>query len=234
MERRCVTKVLIVDDEALVRTSFGMMLSAQPDIEVVGEVADGSGAAAACRELRPDVVLMDIRMRHMNGLDATRAILARPDAPRVIVLTTFDLDEYIYEALRSGASGFLLKDVTQEELVNAVRVVAEGSAVLQPSVTVKVVEAFAKGHVTATRTDAGVESLTPRELEVLSLMGRAMSNSEIAQALTITETTTKSHVAHILMKLGLRDRTQAVVRAYESGIIRPQISPEVGRHGIDP
>ena len=227
-------KVLVVDDEALVRTGFRMMLEAQPDIEVVAEVADGAEAVSAARALRPDVVLMDIRMREMNGLDATREILARPEAPRVIVLTTFDLDEYIYEALRSGASGFLLKDVTQEELVNAVRVVADGSAVLQPSVTVKVVEAFAKGAVTATRTDAGVESLTPRELEVFSLMGRAMSNSEIAQALTITETTTKSHVAHILMKLGLRDRAQAVVRAYESGIIRPHLSPEVGRHGIDP
>ena len=219
-----MTKVLIVDDEALVRTSFGMMLSAHPDIEVVGEVADGSGAAAACRELRPDVVLMDIRMRHMNGLDATRAILAQPDAPRVIVLTTFDLDEYIYDALRSGASGFLLKDVTQEELVDAVRVVAEGSAVLQPSVTVKVVEAFAKGTVSPViQTDNDVELLTSREREVFGLMGRAMSNKEIAEALTISETTTKSHVAHILMKLGLRDRAQAVVRAYESGAIRPRM-----------
>ena len=217
-----MTSVLLVDDEALVRTGFRMVLDAQPDIEVVGEVSDGDEVAGAVRALRPDVVLMDIRMRRMNGVDATRAVLSEEDPPRVIVLTTFDHDEYIYEALRAGASGFLLKEAPPEELVDAVRLVAAGEAVLQPSVTRKVVEAFASGRADLTPpTDDTLKDLTERELEVFKLMAQARSNAEIAAELHISETTTKTHVAHILMKLDLRDRAQAVVRAYESGLIRP-------------
>ena len=217
-----MTRVLLVDDEALVRTGFRMVLDAQPDIEVVGEVSDGDEVAGAVRAFRPDVVLMDIRMRRMNGVDAARAVLSEVDPPRVIVLTTFDHDEYIYEALRAGASGFLLKEAPPEELVDAVRLVAAGEAVLQPSVTRKVVEAFASGRAdVAPPTDNTLDELTERELDVFKLMAQAMSNAEIAAALHISETTTKTHVAHILMKLDLRDRAQAVVRAYESGLIRP-------------
>lgn len=217
-----MTSVLLVDDEALVRTGFRMVLDAQPDIEVVGEVSDGDEVAGAVRALRPDVVLMDIRMRRMNGVDAARAVLSEVDPPRVIVLTTFDHDEYIYEALRAGASGFLLKEAPPEELVDAVRVVAAGEAVLQPSVTRKVVEAFASGRAdVAPPMDDTLDELTERELDVFKLMAQAMSNAEIAAELHISETTTKTHVAHILMKLDLRDRAQAVVRAYESGLIRP-------------
>ena len=214
--------VLVVDDEALVRAGFRMVLNAQPDIEVVGEAADGAEAVSASRELRPDVVLMDIRMRRMNGLDATRAILGREDPPRVIVLTTFDQDEYIYEALRAGASGFLLKDVPPEELADAVRLVAAGDAVLQPSVTRRVIEAFAGGRaaVVPPPPEDVLGELTERELEVFRLLAAAMSNAEIARALTISETTAKTHVAHVLSKLDLHDRAQAVVRAYELGVVR--------------
>ncbi|MFN2543626.1 MAG: response regulator [Actinomycetota bacterium] len=214
--------VLVVDDEALVRAGFRMVLDAQPDIEVIGESADGAEAVAAARELRPDVVLMDVRMPVMDGLEATRAILAEPQPPRVIVLTTFDQDEYVYDALQSGASGFLLKDTPPEELAEAVRVVAAGEAVLHPSVTRTVVEGFAGGRATRDASpDRAVGDLTERELEVFKLMALAMSNAEIAEALHISETTAKTHVAHILMKLDLRDRAQAVVRAYESGVVRP-------------
>lgn len=217
-----MTSVLIVDDEALVRAGFRMVLDAQPDIHVVGEAADGDEAAAKTLELRPDVVLMDIRMRRMNGLDATRAILAQNPAARVLVLTTFDYDEYIYEALRAGASGFLLKDVSPEQIAEAVRVVAAGEAVLQPSITRKVIEAFATGRAELPpRPDRAISELTGREREVFTLMAQALSNAEIARALYISETTAKTHVAHILMKLSLRDRAQAVVRAYESGLVRP-------------
>jgi DNA-binding NarL/FixJ family response regulator len=217
-----VTTVLIVDDEALVRAGFRMVLDAQPDIQVVGEATDGDEALAATRELRPDVVLMDIRMRRMNGLDATRAILADDEAARVVVLTTFDEDEYIYEALRAGASGFLLKAVLPEELAEAVRVVAAGEAVLQASVTRRVVEAFATGRAEITpRPDPAITELTERERDVFKQMALARSNAEIAAALHVSEATAKTHVAHILMKLNLRDRAQAVVRAYESGFARP-------------
>ena len=213
--------VLVVDDEALVRAGFRMVLDAQPDIEVLGEAADGAEAVSASRELHPDVVLMDIRMRRMNGLDATRAILGREDPPRVIVLTTFDHDEYIYEALRAGACGFLLKDVPPEELADAVRVVAAGDAVLQPSVTRRVIEAFATGRADVVPPPAdALRELTERELEVFRLLAAAKSNAEIARALWISETTAKTHVAHILTKLDLRDRAQAVVRAYELGLVR--------------
>jgi DNA-binding NarL/FixJ family response regulator len=218
-----VSTVLLVDDEALVRAGFRMVLDAQPDIEVVGEATDGAEAVEAARELRPDVVLMDIRMRRMNGLDATRAILAEENPPRVIVLTTFDNDEYIYEALRAGASGFLLKDVPPEELADAVRLVAAGDAVLQPSVTRRVVEAFASGRADlVSPPDETLGELTERELEVFKLLAAAKSNAEIAVALTISEATAKTHVAHILSKLDLRDRAQAVVRAYELGLVRPR------------
>lgn len=217
-----MTSVLIVDDEALVRAGFRMVLDAQPDIQVVGEAADGDEAVAKDIELRPDVVLMDIRMRRMNGLDATRAILAQNRAARVLVLTTFDYDEYVYEALRSGASGFLLKDVSPEQIAEAVRVVAAGEAVLQPSITRKVIEAFATGRAELPpRPDRAINELTEREREVFTLMAQALSNAEIARALYISETTAKTHVGHILMKLNLRDRAQAVVRAYESGLVRP-------------
>lgn len=217
-----MTSVLIVDDEALVRAGFRMVLDAQPDIQVVGEAADGDEAVAKDIELRPDVVLMDIRMRRMNGLDATRAILAQNPAARVLVLTTFDYDEYVYEALRSGASGFLLKDVSPEQIAEAVRVVAAGEAVLQPSITRKVIEAFATGRAELPpRPDRAINELTEREREVFTLMAQALSNAEIAGALYISETTAKTHVGHILMKLNLRDRAQAVVRAYESGLVRP-------------
>lgn len=217
-----MTSVLIVDDEALVRAGFRMVLDAQPDIQVVGEAADGDEAVAKDIELRPDVVLMDIRMRRMNGLDATRAILAQNRAARVLVLTTFDYDEYVYEALRSGASGFLLKDVSPEQIAEAVRVVAAGEAVLQPSITRKVIEAFATGRAELPpRPDRAINELTEREREVFTLMAQALSNAEIAGALYISETTAKTHVGHILMKLNLRDRAQAVVRAYESGLVRP-------------
>jgi DNA-binding NarL/FixJ family response regulator len=217
-----VTTVLIVDDEALVRAGFRMVLDAQPDIQVVGEAADGDEAVSAARELSPDVVLMDIRMRRMNGLDATKAILADDKSARVVVLTTFDHDEYIYEALRAGASGFLLKDVLPEELADAVRVVAAGESVLQPSITRKVIEAFATGRAAITPPpDRAITELTERELEVFKLMALAKSNAEIASTLHISDTTAKTHVAHILAKLNLRDRAQAVVRAYESGLVRP-------------
>ena len=219
-----MTKVLIVDDQSLVRAGFRMILEAEPDLEVVGEAADGLTAVLAARETEPDVILMDVRMPNVDGLEATRKLLEGKDSgPRVLILTTFDLDEYVYEALRAGASGFLLKDSPPERLVEAIAVVARGDALLAPSVTRRVVEEFARRPRAAPATGAALEHLTPRELEVFRLVARGRSNAEIAAELVVSETTVKTHVAHILMKLELRDRVQAVVLAYESGVVEPGI-----------
>jgi len=214
-------RVILADDERLVRSGFRMILGAEPDITVVAEAGDGREAVDAARRIPADVVLMDIRMPRLDGLAATRRILATPDrAPRVIVLTTFDLDEYVFEALRAGASGFLLKDAPEQQLIAAIRVAADGGSIFAPSVTRRLIERFAATpDPTSRRPD--LEQLTPRELEVMRLIARGLSNSEIAATLVVTEHTAKTHVGHILDKLGLRDRVQAVVLAYESGLIRP-------------
>jgi DNA-binding NarL/FixJ family response regulator len=210
--------VLIADDQAMVRRGFRMIVEGEPDMEVVAEAPDGEHALAAARRFAPDVVLMDIRMPRLDGLAATRAILADGGATRVLILTTFDLDEYVYEALRAGASGFLLKNAPPEELVEAVRVVARGDALLDPAVTRRVIEAFAGEPAAA---PAPLDELTPREREVLVLLARGLSNAEIAAELFLGTGTVKTHVAAILAKLGLRDRTQAAILAYESGLVRP-------------
>jgi DNA-binding NarL/FixJ family response regulator len=222
-------KVLIADDQALVRAGFRLILKTA-GIDVVAEAADGEEAVAAVLEHQPDVVLMDIRMPRLDGIEATERILAAGATAagvRIIILTTFDLDQYVYAALAAGASGFLLKDVTPEHLIAAVQLVRTGDALLAPSITRRLVETFAPG-MTAATGQAGAESgrgdlstLTPRELEVLRLIARGMSNAEIAAALTLSEATVKTHVARILTKLGLRDRVQAVVLAYETGLARP-------------
>jgi DNA-binding NarL/FixJ family response regulator len=215
--------VLIVDDQPLLRTGFRMILDAEPDIEVVGEAADGRAGVEAALRLRPDLVLMDIRMPVMDGVEATR-LLAGPGVERpvrVLVLTTFDLDEYIVEALRNGASGFLLKDAPADQLVDAIRVIADGGALLAPTVTRRLLDAFAHRLPRATADASSTEDLTERELEVLRLMATGMSNAEIATELVVGETTVKTHVSRVLMKLDLRDRVQAVVFAYESGIVQP-------------
>jgi DNA-binding NarL/FixJ family response regulator len=218
---------LIADDQAMVREGFGALLAAQPGIAVAGLAADGAEAVRLARRTRPDVVLMDVRMPVLDGLQATRELLADhgdSEAPKVLMLTTFDLDEYVYEALRSGASGFLLKDAPAAELVHAVRVVAAGDALLAPSVTRRLIADFAKrppARATATPVGPPQSPLTPREEEVLTLIARGMSNTEISDTLVIAEQTTKTHVGRILMKLQLRDRAQAVVFAYESGLVTP-------------
>ncbi|HEV3400446.1 MAG TPA: response regulator transcription factor [Acidimicrobiales bacterium] len=217
-------RVLVADDQALVRAGFRMILDAQPDISVVAEAANGRQAVEAARRVQPDVTLMDIRMPEMDGLEATRH-LAGPGAEtprRVLVLTTFDLDEYVYDALQAGASGFLLKDVGREELVHAVRVVAAGEALLAPSVTKRLIAEFARQRPASSPSPPRLETLTGRERDVFDLVARGLSNAEIAQALVVGEATVKSHVAHILMKLHLRDRIQAVILAYEVGLIRPR------------
>ncbi len=218
------TRVLIADDQGLVRAGFRMILEAQPDITVVAEAADGESAVRSAGRYRPDVVLMDIRMPGLDGLEATRRLLdgVGGEAPRVVILTTFDLDEYVYAALQSGACGFLLKDVTPEQLVAAVRLVAAGDALLAPSITRRLVERYARPGPTpdAAAAAAALGDLTPREAEVFGLLARGMSNGEIADALVVSEATVKTHVAAILAKLGLRNRAQAVVLAYESGVVR--------------
>jgi DNA-binding NarL/FixJ family response regulator len=216
-------RVLLVDDQALIRAGFRMILDAEEDMEVVGECADGTQAVDSARRLTPDVVLMDIRMPEMDGIEATQRIAAREGeaGPRVLMLTTFDLDEYVYDALRAGASGFLLKDVPAEELVNGIRVVAQGEALLAPSVTKRLIQEFSRGAPAQRSAPAELEELTPRELEVFTQMARGLSNAEIAEELVVSETTVKTHVARVLMKLGVRDRVQAVVLAYESGVVAP-------------
>jgi DNA-binding NarL/FixJ family response regulator len=214
-------RVLVVDDQALVRGGFRMILDAQEDIEVVGEAADGREALRQVRELGPDVVLMDIRMPELDGIAAARRLLAAPDAPRILILTTFDLDEYVYEAMKVGASGFLLKDVEPEQLARAVRTVAAGDALLSPTITRRLIEEFVRRPPAGSGTPAELSELTDRELEVLRLVARGLSNLELAGELFVSEATVKTHLTHILTKLRLRDRIQAVVLAYETGLIRP-------------
>jgi RNA polymerase sigma factor (sigma-70 family) len=216
-------RVVVADDQALVRSGFGMILAAD-GIEVVASVADGAAAVDAVRRTRPDVVLMDIRMPEVDGLEATRRILADPvdpGAPRVLILTTFDLDRYVYAALSAGASGFLLKDVTPEQLVAAVRLVRSGDALLAPAITRRLVERFAARDERVSTLHRDLSALTPRELEVLELLAGGLSNAELAARLQLSEATVKTHVARILAKLRLRDRAQAVVIAYETGLITP-------------
>jgi len=217
-------RCLIADDQAMVREGFAAVLAAQPGMAVAGQAADGAAAVSEAHRLRPDVVLMDVRMPVMDGLEAARQILnvpPGPSRPRVLMLTTFDLDDYVYEALRAGASGFLLKDATAAELVQAVRVVAAGEALLAPSVTRRLIADFARRPDARPRPPARLGSLTSRETEVLKLIARGLSNAEISDTLVIAEQTTKAHVGRILAKLDLRDRAQAVVLAYESGLITP-------------
>ncbi|MDQ6793545.1 MAG: response regulator transcription factor [Chloroflexota bacterium] len=215
--------VVIADDEAIVRTGVRLILDGESDIEVVGEAADGEAAIAVVERLRPDIALLDVRMPGMSGLEAAQRILGAltGGACRVIMLTTFDLDEYVYSALAAGASGFLLKDGTAEELVAAIRQVAAGAALLAPSLTRRLIERFVKPGPVGFTPTADLESLTRRELEVLRLMARGFSNSELAAVLALSEGTVKTHVARILSKLGIRDRVQAVVLAYESGLVQP-------------
>lgn len=214
-------RVLIVDDQSMIRGGFSALLGAQEGLEVVGTASDGAGITEVVRRSRPDVVLMDIRMPTVNGLDATRAVLAMPDpVPRIIMLTTFDADEYVFAALRAGASGFLLKDSTPEELVHAVRVVARGEALLTPRVTRTLITDFAARPASSKPPDASLNDLTERELEVLTLVARGLANREIAEELVMAEQTVKTHVSRMLSKLNLRDRTQLVIAAYESGLVR--------------
>jgi DNA-binding NarL/FixJ family response regulator len=216
--------IVVADDHEVVRAGFAALLDTQPDFTVLGTAADGAAAVNVCRELAPDVVLMDVRMPGTDGIEATRQLTADDSAPKVLILTTFDLDEYVFDALRAGASGFLLKDVTAERLFEAVRVVAAGEALLAPAVTRRLISEFARIRPSAGRQAvplAALSALTPRETEVLRLVAEGLSNTEIAARLVVTEETVKTHVSRVLAKLGLRDRTQAVVTAYESGLVVP-------------
>jgi len=218
-------KVLIADDQALVRAGFRMILETDPDVRVVAEADEGAGAVEAALRTRPDIALMDIRMPGMDGLEATRRIMAAPSPPRVLILTTFDLDEYVFDALAAGASGFLLKDVAPEKLLAGIRIIAQGDSLLSPSVTRRLIESFVRDGRQSREPPPVLEELTPRELEILQLVARGLSNSEIAEQLVVSSTTIKTHVARVLMKLALRDRIQAVVFAYENGVIRPGAEP---------
>jgi DNA-binding NarL/FixJ family response regulator len=222
-------RVLVVDDQALVRAGFRMILEAEPDLIVAGEARDGEEALVQIDACHPDVVLMDVRMPGVDGIEATRRILGdkpRP-APKVIMLTTFDMDEYVHDALRAGASGFLLKDVPPEQLVDGIRAVVSGESLLSPTITRRMIEVYLN-HTPAGTPPVALDSLTPREREILVLLARALSNAEIADRLVVSETTVKTHVARVLMKLGLRDRVQAVIFAYESGVV------SIGQKPIDP
>ncbi len=214
-------RVVIADDQAMVRAGFRSLLKEEPGIDVVGEAADGEQAVAAVRRFSPDVALMDVRMPNVDGLEATRRIVAAGSATRILILTTFDIDEYVYAGLRAGASGFLLKDATPEQLIAAIHIVAEGEAVLAPTVTRRVVEAFAGLPVAPEALQDALASLTPREQDVLRLLAKGHANSEIARDLVVSHATVKTHVRNVLAKLDLRDRVHAVVFAYESGLVRP-------------
>jgi DNA-binding NarL/FixJ family response regulator len=218
-----VVRIVVADDHQVVRTGFAGLLGTQPDFAVAGVACDGAEAVQVCAKVHPDVVLMDVRMPGMDGIEATRQLTRAVDGgPRILILTTFDLDEYVYDALRAGASGFLLKDVTAEHLFDAVRVVAAGEALLAPTVTRRLISEFSRLRPAAgTVAPAALDTLTPRETEVLRLVAEGLSNPEIAARLVVTEETVKSHVSRILSKLALRDRTQAVVAAYESGLVVP-------------
>jgi len=217
-----VIRVLIADDQALLRGGFRLILESQKDIEVVGEAADGREALEQARALQPDVVLMDIRMPELDGLEATRQLVGGDGAPRVLILTTFDLDEYVYEAMKAGASGFLLKEVRPEQLADAVRVIAAGETLVAPAITRRLIEEFVRRRPPGSGTPAEVSEWTERELEVFKLVARGLSNSEIAATLFLSEATVKTHITHVFAKLGLRDRVQAVVLAYESGLVLPR------------
>lgn len=218
-------RVAVVDDQALVRTGFSLILGSEPDIEVVCEASDGREAVELCRRHRPDVVLMDIRMPDLDGIEATRMITADPaNLTRVLILTTFDIDEYVYDAIRAGASGFLLKDTPPDDLIRAIRVLAAGDALLAPSITRRLIEQFVADS-TEFAAAPELAELTERETEVLQLIARGLSNQEIATDLYLGETTVKTHVSRILMKLRVRDRVQAVIKAYESGLVRPGHPP---------
>ena len=214
-------RVVVVDDQELVRSGFVAMLEAEPDLEVAGEAATGEQAIERVRELRPNVVLMDIRMPELDGIEATRRLQRLPEPPRVLVLTTFDLDEYVYEAMRAGASGFLLKDVPRDQLAAAIRTVARGEALLAPQITRRLIEDFVQRPPRNAGAPPALAELTTRELEVLQLIARGCSNAEIGRELFLSEATVKTHVTRLLSKLAVRDRVQAVIAAYESGLIRP-------------
>lgn len=216
-------RVLLADDQALVRSGFRMILEARPDLEVVGEAEDGCQAVELGQRLRPDVILMDVRMPNMDGVEATRRLVSEGSSTRILILTTYDLDEYVYQAIRAGASGFLLKDVQPSHLADAIRIIAAGEALLAPSVTRRLLDRFAQTLPPGDqKPPPALSSLTEREVEVLTLLARGLSNAELASRLFLSEATVKSHISNLLRKLGLRDRVQAVVLAYETGLARPR------------